>query len=245
MRLILSCLFFSFISSTLFAQISDSSAEIDSTEQRIEQPTKEPRVPKSFYIPTGIRIGTDVVALGVNTFGNNRQRYEVQADVDFHRIYLAGSYGINQYQTSGDGFNYSNDGNYFRIGLDADFLKFDPDHNTLTFGLRYARAKFSETLTTDMVSPVYGPYEENLTNDAVRARWFEMTTGLRVMVLQNLYMGYTFRIQLNRRIFDSENFRTYDVPGFGRAEFNNRWTFNYYLVYRIAWREKQVMEKSR
>ncbi|WP_375579344.1 DUF6048 family protein [Marivirga tractuosa] len=244
MRLILSCLFFSFFSFSLLGQVPNSSVDTDSTEQRIVEPEK-PKVPKSFFIPTGVRIGTDLVALGVNVFGNARQRYELQADIDFHRIYLVGSYGINKYQTSGEGFEYNNNGNYFRVGLEADFLKFDPDHNTLTFGLRYARASYSENLTTNIISPVYGPYEESLSNDAVSARWFEMTTGLRVMIMKNLYMGYNFRIQLNRRVFDATNFRTYDIPGFGRGEFKNRWTFNYYLTYRIAWREKQVMERSR
>lgn len=244
MRLILSYLFFSLISLPLFAQVPNSEVETDSVEQEIVEPQR-PKVPKSFYIPTGIRIGTDLVAYGVNLFGNDRNRYEFQADIDFHRIYLVGSYGISQYQISGDEFEYSNDGNYFRIGLDANFLKYDTDHNTLTFGLRYARANFSESLSTSIVSPIYGPYEESLTNDAVSARWFEMTTGLRVMILKNLYMGYTFRIQLNRKIYDSFAFTSYDVPGFGRAEFKNRWTFNYYLTYRIPWKEKQVMERSR
>lgn len=244
MRLILSCLFFSIISISLFGQVPNSSANTDSTEQRIVEPER-PKVPKSFFIPTGLRIGTDLVALGVNAFGDNRQRYEFQADVDFHRIYLIGSYGVNQYQTSGEEFEYTNNGNYFRIGLEADFLKFDPDHNTLTFGLRYARANYSESLTTDILSPIYGPYQENLNNETVSARWFEMTTGLRVMVLKNLYMGYTFRIQLNRKIFNATEFRSYDIPGFGRAEFKNRWTFNYYLTYRIPWKEKKVMERSR
>ncbi|MGM0581480.1 MAG: DUF6048 family protein [Bacteroidota bacterium] len=243
MRLILSCLFFSLISFSLFGQVPDSSEETDSVEQKVVEPER-PSVPKSFFIPTGIRIGTDLVALGVNVFGNQRQRYEFQADIDFHRIYLVGSYGTNTYQISTEEFDYQNNGSYYRIGLEADFLKFDPDHNTLTFGLRYARANFTESLSTNLISPIYGPYEETLNNDAVSARWFEMTTGLRVMVLKNLYMGYTFRIQLNRKLFDATEFRTYDVPGFGRAEFKNRWTFNYYLTYRIPWKEKQVMERS-
>lgn len=244
MRLILSYLFFSLIGFQLAGQSLGSNAEIDSTEARIVEPERA-KVPKSFFIPTGIRVGTDVVALGVNAFGNSRQRYEIQGDIDFHRIYLAGSYGINEYQVSTDEFDYSNKGSYYRIGLDANFLKFDPDYNTLTFGLRYAQAKYSESLNTSITSPIYGFYEESLKNEEVRARWFEMTAGLRVMVMKNLYTGFNFRIQLNRKIFEATEFRSYDIPGFGRAEFKNRWTFNYYVVYRIAWREKKVMERTR
>jgi hypothetical protein len=244
MRLILSYLFFSLLSFSLFGQVPDSSDKVDSVEQEIVEPER-PKVPKSFFIPTGVRIGTDLVALGVNVFGNTRERYEFQADIDFHRIYLVGSYGLNKFEIREEDFDYSNDGSYFRVGLDADFLKFDPDHNTLTFGLRYARASYTETLKTRLTSPIYGYYEQDLTNEAVTARWFEMTTSLRVMVLKNLYMGYTFRIQLNRKVLGASTFRSYDIPGFGRAEFDNRWAFNYFLAYRIPWREKQVMERSR
>lgn len=244
MRLILSCLFFSLIGFPLVAQRTGSEAEIDSAKTETME-SQRPKVPKSFFIPTGIRLGTDLVALGVNAFGNNRQRYEIQGDIDFHRIYLAGSYGINEYQLSGDEFDYSNSGSYFRVGLDANFLKFDPDYNTLTFGLRYAQANYSETLNTSVHSPVYGSFEDRIKNEAVRARWFEMTAGLRVMVLKNLYTGFNFRIQLNRKIFNATEFISYDIPGFGRAEFKNRWTFNYYVNYRIAWKEKQVMKRSR
>lgn len=244
MRLILSYLFCSLLSIPLFGQTPNSNDNVDSVEQRIEIPER-PKVPKSFFIPTGVRIGTDLVALGVNVFGNTRQRYEFQGDIDFHRIYLTGSYGISEYLIRANNFNYFNSGNYFRIGLEADFLKFDPDHNTLTFGLRYARASYAETLITTIVNPVYGLFDQNLTNENANARWFEMTAGLRVMVLKNVYMGYNFRIQINRKLFNTESFRSYDIPGFGRAEFNNRWTFNYYIAYRISWKEKQVMERSR
>lgn len=243
MRLILSFIFFSFLSVAVFAQEA-TEQESDSVKKELAK-IQKPKVPKSFYIPTGLRVGTDLVALGVNAFGDKRTRYEFQGDIDFHRIYLVGSYGINEYQNSGEEFTYSNAGSYYRIGLKADFLQYDPDHNTLTFGLRYAKSNFSETLITNITNPFYGLYEESLTNKNVTASWIEMTAGLRVMILKNLYMGYNFRIQLNRRIVNADQFRTYDIPGFGRAEFDNRWTFNYYLVYRIKWKEKKLMEKPR
>lgn len=47
MRLILSCLFFSLISISLFGQVPDSSEEIDSVEQNVKRPESS-KVPKSF-----------------------------------------------------------------------------------------------------------------------------------------------------------------------------------------------------
>jgi len=205
----------------------------------------KPKVPKSFYIPTGVRVGADLIGLGINAFGGQRARYEFQADVDFHRIYLSGSFGTSNYTASGETFQYNHSGNFFRVGLSADFLKFDPDHNTFTVGLRYARANFSENLAIDAFDPIFGAYSERLENNSVQAYWFELTTGLRVEVFKNIYTGYTFRIQLSRQILNADVFTSYDVPGFGRAEFNNSWAFNYYLMYRIAWKEKNVMKRTR
>ncbi len=204
----------------------------------------KPKVPRSFFIPTGVRIGTDLVPLGITAFGGLRQRYEFQADVDIHRIYVAGSFGTSSYDVAGEGFDYNHKGYFYRIGLDANFLKFDPDYNTFTVGIRYARAKFSESLNINTADAVFGAYSERFDNEAVKARWFELTTGLRVKIFDNLYTGYTFRIQLSRKLFNASEFRSYDIPGFGRASFTNRWAFNYYLMYRIAWKEKGVMKRT-
>ena len=257
MRLILS---FTLISSLLFsgssfAQLQSrngSSNNANSKQNNQEQApdtTKvneyKPKVPKEFFIPTGIRIGTDLVALGIDAFGGKRERYEFQADIDIHRVYVAGSFGTSAYRSTGEGFDYSHEGYFYRIGLDANFLKYDPDYNTFTVGIRYATANFSEQLNVNSTDGVFGDYTESFTNDNVRARWFELTTGLRVNIFNNFYTGYTFRIQINRKIFNADEFRSYDIPGFGKAEFNNRWTFNYYLMYRIAWKEKGVMKRTR
>lgn len=240
MRLILSFLLISGICGSVMAQIGQTPPPTDSVENVVKPTPPKPKVPKSFYIPTGLRIGTDLVGLGVSAIGTKRDRYEIQGDIDFHRFYLAGSYGLASFRETGEEFTYENEGSYFRIGVDANVLKMDPDFNTLTFGLRYAKASFSESLATDRIDPVYGAYTENFTNPNVTAHWFELTTGLRVMLLENLYTGYTFRIQLSRRLKDASNFRSYDIPGFGLSEFKDRWTFNYYIVYRIAWREKKL-----
>ena len=234
-----------FLVSVCQAQVRNGATALASSDNtqdtlRVKDPVKQ-KVPKSFYIPTGIRIGPELVGLGVNLFGNGRQTYGLQADVDFHRIYLAGSYGITSLKSTGLGYEYSHDGNFYRMGLDVDFLKSDPDYNTFTVGFRVARANYSEQLINNQTDSIYGPYSNTYSNNNVQAKWFEITTGLRVMVLKNLYTGYTFRIQLSRKVYNAENFSSYEIPGFGQAQFKSRWAFNYYLMYRISWRKKEVL----
>ncbi len=43
--------------------------------------------------------------------------------------------------------NYSNDGTYWRVGVDVNLLVKDPDRNMLFFGARYGKANFSQDLT--------------------------------------------------------------------------------------------------
>ncbi|MFT4740079.1 MAG: hypothetical protein ACJAT1_001097 [Marivirga sp.] len=245
LKYLLSSLFLVSVCQAQVRNPTTAPASITSSQDtvRLAKPAKK-KVPKSFYIPTGIRIGPELVNIGINVFGNTRQRYEFQADVDFHRIYLAGSYGITSVNISGVGFDYTHNGSYYRIGLDANFLKYDPDFNTFTVGFRIARANYAEQLITDQTDPIFGSYSDSFSNNSVQANWFEITTGLRVMVWNNFYTGYTFRIQLNRKVINATNFSSYDIPGFGRAQFGSRWDFNYYLMYRISWKQKQVLPRA-
>ena len=243
MKRILSCICsIALFCNLAYGQNPKNGPVADSVQYKAE---KREKVPSRFFIPTGVRIGTDLVALGINAFGGDRQRYEFQADIDFHRFYLVGEFGIASYESIGEEYRYTNEGSFYRVGVNVDFLKFDKDFNTFTVGLRYAAANYSENLVTNISSEIFGDYQENLSNPSVQARWFELTTGLRVMILPNLYTGYTFRIQLGKQGSNATNFRTYDVPGFGRAQFKNRWAFNYYLMYKINWRKKELLPRER
>lgn len=204
---------------------------------------KSPKAPLDFYYPTSIKLGVDLAAIGTSLLSDKREVYEFQADIDFHRLYLAGSFGKASYELNEETFTYRNDGTFFRIGADVSFLKFDPDYNTLTVGLRYARSSFDESMTVNGTDPVFGNFTDEQTNSGVSAQWFELTSGLRVEMFKNIYMGYTFRIKLNRKIKDASNFRSYETPGFGLSQFKNRWSFHYYVMYRIAWKEKKILKR--
>ena len=99
----------SLLSTLAFSQKSDS--------------VRADSVIKHSFIPTGIRVGTDVISLFKTQFQDDFNGWEVNADVDFYRYYLAIDYGSGSRtflsDTSG---NYSNDGTYWRVGVDVNFL---------------------------------------------------------------------------------------------------------------------------
>ena len=90
------------------------------------------------------------------------------------------------------GNHYSNDGTYWRVGVDVNLLVKDPDRNMLFFGARYGKANFSQDLTVlawneFTKDPVPLEYHDG----SVNAHWIELTGGLRVKIWKAMWMGYT------------------------------------------------------
>ena len=81
-------LILSLMSTTVFSQDSDS-VRMDS-------------VTRPSYIPTGIRVGTDLISIFKTQFQSDFSGWEVNADVDFYRFYLAADYGSWSRTFAGD-----------------------------------------------------------------------------------------------------------------------------------------------
>ena len=190
------------------------------------------------YIPTGIRIGTDLISLAKSQFQNNFSGWEVNADVDFYRYYLAIDYGSWSRTFLSDSGDYSNDGNYWRVGVDVNFLLKDPDRNMFFLGARYGRANFSENLTVIAKNQLTGEFETlPYTHSGINAHWFELTTGIRVKIWKVIWMGYTARFKFGLKHDDTENIIPSDIPGYGRTIKDSYWGFNYQIFIRIPVRK--------
>jgi hypothetical protein len=193
---------------------------------------------KPTFIPTGVRVGTDVVSLIRTQTDDSFSGYEFNADVDFYRYYLAVEVGRWERTFSTEEEEYHNKGNYFRVGVDINFLKKDPDRNMFFFGLRYGRSTYSENLSI-FNDPVWGAVGANYANTDVNASWAELTTGLRVKMLKFFWMGYTARYKFGLSTNESGEFVPYDVPGYGKTANESTWGFNYQILFRIPVRKQR------
>jgi len=193
------------------------------------------------HIPTGIRIGTDVLALIKSSVDDTYSGWEVNVDVDFYRYFLTldvGNWGRN-FQTNDD--HYSNDGNYFRIGADMNFLPKDPNENVLFFGARYARSVFSEEYIINAEDPVWGVVDETYSNIDVSARWYELTGGIRVKVWKVFWLGYTARYKFGLKTDETPTMLPHDIPGYGRIDDKkSAWGFNCQVLIKIPIRKKDA-----
>lgn len=192
------------------------------------------------FIPTGVRVGTDALALIKTAYDEGYSGWEVNADIDFHRYFLAVDFGNWQRSIPSDQGHYSNDGTYFRVGADINFLTKDPYKNVLFFGARYARSSFSEEFYTVVADPVWGDAEGTFTNQDVNARWFELTGGLKVKIWKFLWLGYTARFKFALATSDTPQMLPHDIPGYGTNDIDKRstWGFNYQVWIRLPLRSK-------
>lgn len=193
---------------------------------------------KPSYMPTGVRVGTDLISFVRTPIDDTFNGWEFNADVDFYRYFLAIDYGHWERNFHSEGqADYSNTGNYWRIGADVNFLKKDPDRNMFFLGLRYARSTFTERMTVRSDDPVWGTLDQFVANQNVPAGWVELTTGLRVRIWRIFWLGYTARLKFALKMGDTPVMLPSDVPGYGRADKDSYWGFNYQLFIRIPVRK--------
>jgi hypothetical protein len=197
---------------------------------------------KNKFLPTGIRLATDLLGPIKSKVQSSFTGWEVNADVDFYRYYVTVDYGSwgRSYQT--DSASYSNNGKYWRIGTDINFLLKDPERNMFFLGFRYGHSTFSENLHVIAVDPVWGTLDKKYVNPNVTSRWLELTTGIRVKIWQMIWMGYTARYKFGLKNHGDDAMLPHDVPGYGRTDKNSYWGFNYQIFIRIPFRKTPVFQ---
>lgn len=198
------------------------------------------------FAPTGVRVGTDLISIVRNYSDDTFNGWEVNADVDFSRYYFILDYGsTTRTFVSGDSLNYTSEGNYFRTGVDVNFLTKDPDRNMFFLGLRYGRATFSERYSFTEKDLVWGIDQRTLTNSNINGRWLELTTGIKVKIWKVIWMGYTAGFKFGLKTNQTGVLAPTEVPGYGRADEESYWGFNYQIFIRIPVRKQPSITQNK
>jgi len=195
---------------------------------------------QSKYLPSAIRIGTDLTKLGQTLIDEERIFYEFHADIDVHKYFLVFDYGTAESTRLEEEFTYFNEGSYFRYGIDHNFMYGNKDQNVLSFGIRYAETRFNDQLNYFIANEVWGENNLASSNDEMKGRWYEITGSLKARVWKQLYLGYTVRFKFAFKINGVDNYEPFSAPGFGRADGPNNVGLNYHIFYRIPFRKKEM-----
>ena len=197
------------------------------------------------YAPTAVKIGVDPGTLGYMIFSEKRSMFEIEADMDIDRFFVVANYGLSNYKLTEDTYAYENDGSYLSLGADINFMNKDPHLNVAFFGLRYATSSFTDKLDYDTKAAIQSEIgwpstRETVSNGNAKANWYEMVSGLKIRVVKQLYMGFTLRFKFMMKVKQTENFRPYYIPGFGKNIKESNFGFNYYVSYRLPFRKKMI-----
>lgn len=199
----------------------------------------------SRYAPSAVKVGGDPGTLGYMLFSEKRGIFEAEADIDIDRFFIVANYGISTYKLDEPTYVYENNGTYFKIGPDINFMHEDPNLNIMFFGLRYASSSFNDRLDYDTHAVIQSETgwpnsRETSSNGNARASWYEMVTGLKIRVVKQLYMGFTMRYKLLMKTKQTEILKPYYIPGFGKNINASSFGFNYYISYRLPFRKKII-----
>src|ERR1044071_1584346 len=103
-----------FISLLAFAMLSGSL----SAQDRLENDSSRYK-----FLPSGVRIGTDLLTIGKTYYVDYFKGWEINVDADiYRRFYATGDYGWWSSNFDLPNGVYGNNGNYYRIGVDVNFL---------------------------------------------------------------------------------------------------------------------------
>ncbi len=200
---------------------------------------------KKDWSPSFFLVGVDVIA-PLSSFSPDILGFEVGASVDFYDYwFLHGELG-SKTRTRSFSYDYESSGTYYRIGFMRNILTTSRNENILGFGLNYAESAFTNKLYYLKSNDFYMNIENDLEDEGVRARWLELTGTLNVRIWKQLYFGYTIRYKFLKQISNEDEIETYDIPGYGRnkksgTEFkNSNFGLNYYLIWKLKFREKQT-----
>ncbi len=204
------------------------------------RPPKPPKVKKELkeFIPTGVRIGVDLYSFSRNLWDEAKTLKEFQLDVDFRHYLLVLEYGNSQIEEIGEGFVYTNDGSYFRIGPEVNVLYDPSSHHVISVGFRYATSTFDDQLIYN-TEDAFGNTQIAVSNEKAKVQWAEFTLGIKANLWKGLFMGFTLRYKFLKNV-QFNDLEPHWLPGFGenRADDNDQFGFSYYLAWRFGFRKK-------
>ena len=195
--------------------------------------------------PYTIRFGLDLSKPFMAQLDNGYFGLELVGDIRlFSEFYGAIELGNEKKTQQSEQINYTTTGNYIKLGFDYNLFKnWKGMNNAIYLGLRIGNSFHKQKVNE------YEPYQINhywpaeiikkgpeiREQDALSARWVEVITGIKVKMINNIYMGFSLR--LNRLMSDirPDNFDNLYIPGFNKKTDENVWGagFNYTITYAI------------
>lgn len=200
----------------------------------------------------GLRVGVDLHRLSRSFYDDGFRGIEIVGDYRLtKKWYAAAELGNVDYTVDEPQLNFTTKGNYIKLGFDYNTYENWLDmENMIYVGLRYGFSTFSQNLNSYKIYDSSGYFDEvtvypDKEYSGLTAQWIEVVAGLKAEVFDNIFVGFSFR--LNNLISDKkpEGFDNLYLPGFNRTyEGKFGVGFNYTVSYFIPLYKKQAAAKE-
>lgn len=190
----------------------------------------------------GLRLGVDLFKLTRSFYEEDYRGLELVGDYRLtRRHYLAAEVGNEDKTVDEEQLNFTTKGTYLKVGFDYNSYQNWLDmENIISIGLRYGVSSFSQTLNSYQVynpNHYFGDEPVVISGEkfeGLSAQWIEVVAGMKAEVLDNIFVG--FSVRLNRLVTQKQpnNFENLYIPGFNRT-YNGDFGigFNYTVSYFI------------
>src|SRR5574343_534319 len=172
----------------------------------------------------GLRLGVDLHRLARTFYETDYRGLELVGDYRLtRRFYIAGELGNEDKTVDDDRLNFTTKGTYFKAGFDYNsFENWLDMENMIYVGMRYGVSSFSQTLNSYKIYDPTNYYGETVITsgekfNGLTASWIEVIGGIKAELFNNLYLGFSLR--LNYLVSDKKpaNFDNLYIPGFNRT----------------------------
>jgi len=172
----------------------------------------------------GLRIGTDISKLIRSFVQEDYSGLELMGDYRVYKnYYAAAEIGNEKLAFDTNTLAVTAKGSYIKVGADYNaYENWTGMENMIIVGARYGFSTFSQTLEQYSIYQDSQYFPPNVNTDPIESKgltasWLELIVGIKVEVLNNLYLGGN--VQLKRRITQTtpRNFDNLIIPGFNRT----------------------------
>ena len=201
----------------------------------------------------GVRFGIDLFKFSRGFYDKNYKGLELVGDYRLtKKYYLAAELGNENKTVQEDNLNFTTKGGYVKVGFDynlhENWLNLE---NMIYVGMRYGAASFSQQLNSYKIynsSPYFGQSQVIVSNqkfDGLSAQWLEVVAGIKTRVINNVFVGFSFKGNLLVSNVQPDEFSNLYIPGFNRTYDGSFGVgFNYSISYLLPLYKKKVSEQK-
>lgn len=219
--------------------------EVEKLPKKKENDTIKPKINRY-----GLRVGVDLYKLTRGLYDKDYKGIEFVGDYRLTKnYYLAAELGTENKTTEDTRLNSTAQGSYLKAGFDYNAYENWLDmENIISIGLRAGFSTFNQQLNSYKIynpNPYWGevpPIVSGKKFNGLSASWIEVVAGIKAKMFDNVFMGFSLR--LNRLITNKEpkGFENLYIPGFNRTYDGDFGVgFNYTISYFIPLYKKKIL----